>query len=570
MQPHFKSYLLAGIGAIIILASCSKTNTQGKFIPKDAPLVIHINGASLSEKLPWDEIKQSQFFKETYSDSTVPGFIKKVLDNPENSGIDVKGDLLLFGIQDSAGSYFCLQGNIKDATKFDAFNNEVITAGAKSEDGEIKYIIKDRIAAGWNKEKFIYIIDMPNIGRYDTYSNIDTKNKSRDVNATCKSIFALKEDNTLAKDEKFTALMKEKGDVHFWINMEVIYNEIPNVSKAYDMLNLNKLYTGTRSTATINFENGKITADTKNYVGEELSSIFKKYEGGNIDEDMIKRIPAKNIAALFVMNYKPEAIKKIIEISGFGELLNLGMSFLGFNVDDFIKANKGDVVIALTDIKQQVHTYPSYEDSTKTNTYTTTDPEFLFATSIADKNAFNLIINGVKKLSQKSDKDLSKSIFYNSNEKYFVIGNNKENTDKYLGSPSANFDFIKKLNNSSIAGYADIQYIMRKFESEAAKDSTSKAMYDLSVKMWENVFLTGGKYTNGGLTQQFEINLVDKNTNSLKQLNNYISTIASLAKEHEKKMMEKFNQTHHETGEDEEETFGIDEEITTDTSDNKK
>lgn len=476
---------------------------------------------------------------------------------------------MLFGIQDSTGGYFCLQGNIKDVSKFDTFNNKIVTSATKSEDGEIKYIVKERVAAGWNKEKFVYIIDMPDMKRYNVYSDIDIKKKSRDIIATCKSIFALKEDNSLAKDEKFTTLMKEKGDVHFWVNMEAIYNEMPNVSRAYDMLNLNKLYTGTRSTATINFENGKIIADTKNYAGEELTSIIKKYEGNGIDENMIKRIPATNIAALFVMNYKPEAIKKIIEVSGFGELLNLGMSFLGFNVDDFIKANKGDVVFALTDIKQKTHTYPSYDDSSKTTSYTTPDPQVLFATSIADKNAFNLIINGVKKLSQKEGTDLSTSVFYNSNEKYFVIGNNKENTDKYLTGPNNNFDFIKKLSGSNIAGYADIQFIMRKFESEAAKDSTSKAMYDLSLKMWENVFLTGGKYKDGGLTQQFEINLVDKNTNSLKQLNHYISAAATLAKEHEKKMMENFNHVHQETGE-EEETFGIDEGTITDTSVNKK
>jgi hypothetical protein len=320
MQTHFKTHLLACIAAaLLILASCSKTNIQGKFIPKDVQIVMHINGASLSEKLPWDEIKQTQFFKETYNDTDVPAFIKKIVDNPENSGINIKGDLIFFGIKDETGGYFCIEGDIKDAAKFDAFNKDAIEKGTKSEEGEIKYIANNPIVAGWNKEKFVYVIDMPNFSGYDYYGKKEKLNP-RDISATCKSIFALKEDNSLAKDEKFTALMKEKGDVHFWLNAEALYGEMSGFPGGMLMPNMNKLYAGTRTTATLNFENGKIIADAKYYASKDLSSIYKKYEGNDINEDMIKRIPTKDIAALIAINYKPEAIKKIIELTGFGEL----------------------------------------------------------------------------------------------------------------------------------------------------------------------------------------------------------------------------------------------------------
>jgi hypothetical protein len=43
----------------------------------------------------------------------------------------------------------------------------------------------------------------------------------------------------------------------------------------------------------------------------------------------------------------------------------------------------------------------------------------------------------------------------------------------------------------------------------------------------------GGDFNDGYTTGHFEINMVDKNTNSLKQLHNYVSMIAKKFKEHE-------------------------------------
>lgn len=53
-------------------------------------------------------------------------------------------------------------------------------------------------------------------------------------------------------------------------------------------------------------------------------------------------------------------------------------------------------------------------------------------------------------------------------------------------------------------------------------------MYEASLKMWDNLIATGGKFNDGGISQHVEINLVDKSTNSLKQLNNYLGTISVL------------------------------------------
>jgi hypothetical protein len=54
--------------------------------------------------------------------------------------------------------------------------------------------------------------------------------------------------------------------------------------------------------------------------------------------------------------------------------------------------------------------------------------------------------------------------------------------------------------------------------------------------MWDNILISGGQFKNGSLQQHVEINLMDKNSNSLKQLNSYLGTMGKLAKENEDKI----------------------------------
>lgn len=72
----------------------------------------------------------------------------------------------------------------------------------------------------------------------------------------------------------------------------------------------------------------------------------------------------------------------------------------------------------------------------------------------------------------------------------------------------------------------------------AAKDSSAKIAYDASLKMWDNVLWKGGNYSDGGIQQTIEINLVNKTINSLRQLNQYTSNFRGLYKDVRKKKLQ--------------------------------
>jgi len=539
MQKNFRNAVLS-VFSVLLFVSCTKTNKEGKFIPKDAAIVVHVNGASLSSKLPWDEVKQNALFKEMYADSSIPAFVKQALDNPDNSGIDTKTDLVFFAQNDSIGGIAAFTGTIKDAEKFKLFTLEVTKGGVESEKDGVTYISKSPVCVGWNKEKFLYIVNTPelNMQKYSPqYSDSNYTPRARDLGVACKNLFDLKEDNSLAKDEKFTELVKKTGDIHFWMNGEEL-NKGGLTNPALAMLNMSKLYEGSITAAAVNFENGKILIDAKSYAGKELTALYKKYGGKNINEDMIKRLPSKEIAAVFAMSFKPEGIKEFLKLLGVEGYANMGLAFAGFSLDDFIKANKGDVVIAVTDFKK------SKNDTLMADTSGTVSqrvevfketPDVLFATSIGDKEAFNLIIKAGEKLGKNVPADLP--ITYKTDGKYFAIGNSKENINKYFaGGTTNNFDFLSKISGNPFGGYINIQYIMKSLETSiTSKDSTEKLVYDASLKMWDNAYMKGGNYESGGITQTMEINLMDKGTNSLKQLNQYLGYIGPLMQEKKKR-----------------------------------
>jgi Domain of unknown function (DUF4836) len=219
MQNRFRIPLLAVI-AVLILASCSKKNKEGRYIPKDAAVAVHVNGASLSSKLPWEEVKQNVLFQEMYKDSSTATFIKQALENPDNSGIDTKNSLVFFAQKDSLGGLIAFTGTIKDAEKFKLFTLDITKGGVESEQDGVNYISKAPVCVGWNKEKFLYIVNTPELNmqayvrRYT--DTIGEAPRARDLGATCKTLFNLSAGNSLGEDEKFTHLVKKTGDIHFW------------------------------------------------------------------------------------------------------------------------------------------------------------------------------------------------------------------------------------------------------------------------------------------------------------------------------------------------------------------
>ena len=523
----------------ILITSCGKKSKLGKLIPREAAVVIDLNTKSLLSKLPWDEIKKTFWYNELMSDSSISATSKTFMGDPAKTGIDIHSDLVFFVLQPDSNGHVVFEGSLKDSKAFSDFLKSMHPNGTTTKEGDINLYKTNEAVMGWNEERFICV------------SNADHhKFMHRDMNDSantplapatpdnlvkvCKDLFSLSDDNSLYKNEKFATLTDEEGDVHFWMNVnELSRGAIKNLPPMVGMVNLDKFLVDNFTAATVSFKDGQITAKHKQYYSKELSDILKKGDG-NINTDMIKRLPSQNLAGIFSVHFTPANLLEIIKLTGLDGFVTLFLAQQGLTLDDVVKATKGDMLFAVSDITTKSDTV-NLETTTKDsirNYYQKPYATVLFAVAIGDKDAFNKVIG----LGDKMGKEESmKNIFRKSDDKYFAVSNKQDAVNKYFSGNPSTPEFLSKINDHPMGGFVDIQMILKSMQAELTKDSTGKIYYDRNLAMWNNVYFTGGEYKDGGLVSNAELNLVDKSTNSLRQLNQFVDDIAKVAVAQKKK-----------------------------------
>ncbi len=544
-----KSLLKLGFALItggLLFASCSSENKEGKMVPKDAAFVIHVDGKSLTSKLTWDEIKATNWFKELSSDTTIDAVQKELMQDPGVTGIDDKSDFLMF-MQMSAGGggHMVIQGNIKDEKKFEEYFKKV-TKSTPTKDGDISTLnIKEDGVLSWKGGKFV-VVAKADINRTKKWDDITTDSTpatstpagdSKSLALIAKNVFDLKSDNSLAKDDKFSEIMKEEGDIHIYYNLEQMMKTSMEASMV-GMMKLDKIINGTVSGYAINFDQGKIVVKSRFYPSPDLADICKKYSGGELDETMIKSIPSQNIAGMMAFSINPEAIREMIKLTGMDGMANMMLMQAGVSMDDIIKATKGDMLLSVSDLdmSSDTATYVPYAD-TMPGYKKPQQVNVLFATSIGDKPSFDKLMNAVKKM---AGNDMPSDIAMKNNDKYFAVGTNPESVNKFLAGGNTTPSFWDKMKGSGFGMFIDLQKILKAFSITMTKDSSANVMMNESIKFWDNVTSWGTGFDDGALTSVLEINLMDKNTNSLKGLNGYIDRMAVVAIAEKKKNEERW------------------------------
>ena len=533
--------LLASL--VIVFTSCS--NKANVPVPEDAAIVIHIDGASLSSKLPWEEIKKSEWFN-IANQEVKDDLAKKILDNPDESGVDIKSDAYIFMKTRGRGGYAAVICGIKDEKKFETFIGKV-REGEKVEKKEGLSVLADHSnVLTWNDKRLVFIADNPDINSGASMMGNSGKSRRFDTDSLlkfAKEVYELKGSKSLASNSKFASLMKEEGDVHFWMNAGSLYSNALPAMLAITKASL--LFEGNISAATISFDNGKITAKGRSYYNKELAAVYKKYSMKNIDEDMLKSIPAGDVAAVIAMNYPPEGVKEFISLLGVDGLVNMFLAEAGFSVEDFVKANKGDLLLSVSDfsVGEKEKTMTMYDGTQHTYKSTQPDAKLLFATSVADKPSFEKLMSILKeKISQEAGSgatEVMNKIPYLLKDNWFIAGNDSSSVHSF-GSAKADHSFISKIKGHPMGGFLDIQKFISGSKPSFADDSTATLIADQSLKVWQDIVFHGGEFKDGGTDSYMEINMVDKNTNSLKQLNSYLGFIAVKMKEQEKRREEAY------------------------------
>jgi hypothetical protein len=529
MKPFLK-ICFALTALIILFSSCGKNNEAGKMIPSDALFVAQLNMKSLDKKLSWDEIKQAGWYKKMYDDSAANPWKRKLLDNPSASGIDFDDPLIFFVASAGTAHYIATEGKLKSEKDFEQFNKNFDPSQNVRKEGDVNLLtLKDKNVVGWKGDRFVYVMSAnpPSAAIYkwnDSTSagNNMPENNSADLSAICKNLFSLKSDSSLAKNDKFGSLLKSDGDIVVWQNTEAIIKSSP----AMGMLGMLKIDAFTKdniSTYIVNFDKGKINVEQKMYVSKELSDIVNKYMGKSINMNMVKNIPSQNVFGLLAFNFKPEGITEMIKLTGADGIVNTYAQQMGFTLDDFSKSSNGEGLFAITDFKIS-------QDSSGFNSHdfgTLFPFNYIFSVGIGDKASLQKIVNAVKKTSAEMGKD--SLVKYVMNDKIFALANTNAFASQYLSGNSNNkYSFDDKISGHPVGFFLDINKILTQFSTIHSDNDDRKAMLDQSLKTWDNIISAGGESKDNGFVFHTEINLINKDSNSLRQLNNYFNQMYNL------------------------------------------
>lgn len=535
MKRQSTPYLLLA-ALVILFASCSK---KAKIlVPEDAAIVVHINGASLNSKLSWDEIKQSKWYKIAYRE-TKDDLSKKILDNPEVSGIDIKSDAYFFVKVQGRNAYTGFTCSIKDEKAFAAFMAKTTEGKPAGKEGDLSIIASGDNVLTWNSSHFVFIGSNSHMRAHFNFGDDYNPRKRQRLTEDslikfAKAIYDLKNSESIASNGRFSDLMNEKGDIHLWMNTGKLYGgSLPAV---FSLTKASTLFEGNATAAALNFDNGKISIDGKTYYNKELAELHKKYSRKNIDENMLKKIASDNVAAVIAMNYPPEGLKAFLNILGVDGLINMFLGQSDFGIDDFVKANKGDLMLAVSDFEfGEKEIKLDMGDKDYTYKITKPDAKILFATSVNDKASFEKLITLLRgKMGEESgfENKIAGKIRYKLLDNWFIAGTDSGQVNSFS---TTNIDqpFIKKISGHPMGGFIDIQKFITGSKPSMESDSSVLRIADESLKYWQDIVFYGGEYKNGGTESHIEINLVDKSTNSLKQLSGYFGLIAKTMKEKE-------------------------------------
>ncbi|MBL7744471.1 MAG: DUF4836 family protein [Chitinophagaceae bacterium] len=546
-----RNSLLILAATVLLLAACgNKGGKSGLLVPKDAAIVVHINSASLSSKLSWEEIRQTNWFKEINKEAD-DTLARQLLADPGNSGIDTKADLVFFMKKQGKGGYLVFEGSLKDAAAFEKMLKELKKESGPAEtkkDGDFSYMTSDDGVVLWSSSKFAYIANAPmpdTKSFFEGYNSRDSKEHAflnDSLRLFGQQALTLKSGDNLDTDSRFADLVKDGSDLHLWMNAEGYYGNM--MGGMMSMMKLGVLFKDNVSAASMNFDNGKITARSKTYYGEEMSKLLAEYKPQPVSAELINRIPSSNVAAVMAFNYPPKGLQAFLKTIGVDGMANGFLAEMNYSIEDFVKANKGDILVAVSDLSMVAKQDTiDYGGGMKPYVYTSTKPDMkvLFATSVNDKAAFEKLVTLAWEATKgMKDKDIPE-ISYKLENNWFVAGNSAEQIANFINGGNSNLPFVNKISGKPFGFYLDLNKIINMAAATFNNsDSSGKEALDLSLKMWKDVVATGGDYKDKALISDFEINLGDPNTNSLKQLNQYFDKLASLKNERRKKFAEEY------------------------------
>lgn len=544
-MKSFARFLLVPCTALLLFSSCSnKAPKEARYIPKDASLVLSIAPGQLKEKLQNGGITIDTLISYVFSkDSADQKDKAKLKDLRENAGINWDNQVFFFfnqkGYPDASHSTtFSMIAGLKDAAKFESYLKKQSKFQDKAvvKQKDYSYAMDDEhTMASWNDQQLIitfynhpvkFMLDTSGMQQSQPQSYPEQEEMKQEVNR----YYTQKTSESMADQSFFTGMFKEKADGYMFTNSSA---SLANLSMLPIQLpKLDELIKDNYSTATLNFENGRIIAKSTTFTNPMLTSILKQYSGPTVSLPLIAHYPSSHVNSVMMASFNPEiigGIMKQLEVEG---LANNFLEKAGLSSQDIYHSLKGDIAIVVSDIGN--HTAEA--ENTQGKGLLSKFGHMLINAPVGYTASFRKIMDkAVEQGLIVKDNDHYRAsgfvsavgIFVRADTHNLIIASDSALYAKYMantetiGIPKETLDLFK---GKTSVFYFDIAGTLKTF----ASDSTSGYHHSLNtaVSTFKDVIASADSFDGKSVQAKFEVRLQNQQQNSLVTLTSLLTDIA--------------------------------------------
>ncbi len=485
----FLSRFLSVIAVVLLIAGCSdKKGSIFTSIPADSKLVSVVNLKTMMDKGKFDDITQFGIFEKMYpkmesEDKEIAEFVKSICQDPEKTGIDLTGKMIVFVNGESlerpeAG----LIVGLADAAKFEDFISEVIGKADETfeinDEGTYKSLVvgeekQDNFDFSWSNDRLII---------HGSASEEDVKSKTA-------KLYEQKAGESLLSNSDFDDFADQKADHGVWISYGDLMKSLPGELSMMNQFTFFD-FTDTYLHLITNFKKGEVVSESKMNFGPKMKDMLEKYAPvkDKIDSKVLDYLPKKSLLALSVGLDLPKAIEFVKSQPMFAAQFEeaskaVAMMAKGKGLEEIINTFGGDIAISVSDVKMiEVEKYGRMSEQPM--------PEVTICISLNDKS----FIDEMKKMAPPEllkEENGILSFDYEGNTVYGVL------TDDVLVVTTG-----KKIAEKAVNGGYGNDGLSKGGIRDLAEDASSLIYVNLSVKdLPEDVkkmlsAQTGGMYDN--------------------------------------------------------------------------
>lgn len=511
MRYRVLSFVLF-LSLLIQLSSCRKNDSGAKYVPKEALGVFSMSIPNLMKKISWAALSDSRIFSELLKGSKDTTF------NIKETGIDASATIFGYGLSDQrieSKFKFFLVVPLKNQKKFEAYLKDLFPEGVLKTGAQKLMIIDESSCLIWNKDIAIAGFIQPN-----EYGFQDLKEQVEILKQDLLRSLSLKEEESLHHEKRYLSLIKENNDFSFWFNYDAFRKSMSQDEwgSAGAILSAQKnLVSDTYLSGGLNFLKGKISIEGKYFYNASSKALANIFTNVQYNNDLIKRIPGEQMNLLAHFQFNPNGLPVLLDTMGMMPLTRMALKQNGFEIEELSQLFQGDFLFTIVDFdfeKLSHHLADQMEGNIGQAFY-----QSALSFKIKDRNAFEKLINfAVEKQLIGAEPDGMYKIegnFLAYKDDYAVLSDNKKTVFTLINNKETkDWQIPQNINNNPFAFYVDIQNSTRDFKNILSQNETSA----LFLRLAENITASGGKIKGDYSPFSIEINLQNKDENSLVQL----------------------------------------------------